>query len=66
MNTKDFERILREMGFQLVRSNDHKIWSNGQKNVAVPHQKEINKMIARRTLKELSYQGSVPQINYFK
>lgn len=65
MKTKDFERILKDLGFQLVRSSDHKIWSDGRQTIPIPHNKNLNKMIARRILKSLGYRLSVPSINYF-
>ena len=64
MKTKDFCRIIESVGFVLVRSSDHIVYSNGQRNVAVPHQKEINRMMARRLLKEIGYKAAVPELNY--
>lgn len=64
MRTRDFERILEEMGYWLARSNGHNVWSNGTNRVAVPHGKNINRMVARRLLKEINYQGKVECINY--
>ena len=64
MKTLDFERILKSMGFELTRVSKHRIWSNGTKNIAVPHDKKINRMIARRTLKEIGYKEPVPEVNY--
>lgn len=66
MKSSEFERILKQCGYILARVASHRVWSNGQKQVAVPHGKEINRMVARRLLKEISYQHSVPEINYFK
>jgi hypothetical protein len=65
MKTKDFERILRELRFQLIRNSNHKIWSNGKETIPIPHKKTLNKMIARRLLKTLGYRLSVPVVNYF-
>lgn len=53
MKTVDFERILKQNGFSLVRSSGHHVYSNGTKNVAIPRGREINKMVARRLLKEI-------------
>ena len=53
MKRRDFERLLLDHGFQLIRESSHRVWSNGQRHVAVPHGKEINKMVARRLLKEI-------------
>lgn len=64
MKTVDFERLLSSSGFVLVKSSKHKIWSNGTKTVAVPHDKQINRMIARRILKEIGYQQRVSELNF--
>lgn len=64
MKASDFERILNSMGFILARCGAHRVWSNGQRQVAVPHGKEINRMVAKRLLKEIAYPQSVPSINY--
>jgi hypothetical protein len=64
MRTSDFERILTNMGFCLVRGGKHKVWSNGILHVAVPWGRTINRMLARRELKKINYTGSVPEINY--
>lgn len=64
MKTNEFERILGSMGYVLARCGAHRVWSNGVKQIAVPHGKEINRMVARRLLKEIAYPQSVPQINY--
>jgi len=53
MRFNDLERILIESGYVLVRSSKHKIYSNGKNTVAIPHQKEVNKMMVRRILKEI-------------
>lgn len=65
MKALEFERLLIEQGFVLTRNASHRIWSNGNQSVAVPHKKEINRMMAKRLLKEISYPKSVPEINYF-
>lgn len=64
MKSSDFERILSSMNFILARCGAHRVWSNGHKQVAVPHGKEINRMVAKRLLKEIAYQQNVPSINY--
>lgn len=55
MKYKDLERILNEMGYQFVRMSKHVIYSNGIKTVAIPHQREINRMLSKRILKEIGY-----------
>lgn len=64
MKTKEFERILKEMGYQIIRLGGHRIWGNGQRHIAVPNGREINKMVARRLLKEINYSGRVQELNY--
>lgn len=64
MKTREFESILKECGFWLARSSGHNVWSNGVKHVAVPNQKVINKMVARRLLKQIGYSQRVDQLNY--
>jgi predicted RNA binding protein YcfA (HicA-like mRNA interferase family) len=64
MKTREFEKILESCGFWLARSNGHNMWSNGVKRVAVPHGKNINRMVARRLLKEIQYTGKVEAVNY--
>jgi predicted RNA binding protein YcfA (HicA-like mRNA interferase family) len=64
MKTREFERILESVGFWLARSNGHNVWSNGVRRVAVPHGKHINRMVARRLLKEIEYTGRVDELNY--
>lgn len=64
MKTNDFERILNKSGFALVRNSKHRIFSNGLKSVAVPQGKVINRMVARRILKEINYQERVEELNF--
>jgi predicted RNA binding protein YcfA (HicA-like mRNA interferase family) len=66
MKTSDFERILSSLGFTLARTNSHRVWVKDAHRVAVPPHKTINKMIARRLLKEIGYTGKVPELNYGK
>lgn len=51
MNYKKLDRILRDNGYTLVRTNAHHIYSNGLKHIAVPHKKEINFKLARGIIK---------------
>jgi predicted RNA binding protein YcfA (HicA-like mRNA interferase family) len=64
MKTREFERILAEQGFILKRIASHRVWTNGTQHVAVPLGKQINRMIARRLLKEIGYKGVVPELNF--
>jgi len=64
MKTRDFERLLTNAGFVLVRVNGHRIWSNGQRHVAVTKDRTIHRGIARRILKEIGYSEKVPELNF--
>lgn len=64
MKCSEFERILKSQGYELVRNSGHKIFSNGMSQIAVPHAKQINRLLARRLLKEISYATNVPELNY--
>lgn len=65
MKTSDFERILAAFGFTLGRCGSHRIWVLGAYRIAVPHNRQINRMMAKRLLKEMQYPNHVPEINYF-
>lgn len=65
MKIKDFERLLKEVGFKPDRqSGSHLVWISGERHVSVPQGRDLNKMLARRLLKEIGYIGVVPQIRY--
>jgi predicted RNA binding protein YcfA (HicA-like mRNA interferase family) len=64
MKTKELVRILRTMGYQLIRSNKHDIYSNGSKTVILPQQKVTNRHIAKDTLKLIQYPTMVGEVNY--
>lgn len=65
MKSAEFERILKSLGYILGRCGSHRVWTKDGKQVAVPHGKQINRMLAKRLLKELAYPQNVPEINYF-
>lgn len=65
MKRNEFEKCLKRQGYTLIRSNAHHIWSNGTHSIAVPNHKEINRMIARRLLKEMNYPESINEVNYY-
>lgn len=52
MKRVELEKILKERGFRLVRSNKHSIWSDGKRHVAVPNKKEINKLTSLQILRK--------------
>ena len=64
MKTKKFEYILASLGFALVRMSNHRIWSNGVKQLAVPHDREIGRNIARKILKDIGYNQRVSELNF--
>lgn len=64
MKTKEFARILIAEGFVLSRANKHEIWIKGSLRVAVPRHKTINRMVARRVLKEIGYSQRVEELNF--
>lgn len=66
MKKKEFLRLLKSLGFVLIRSNKHEIWSNGTHTIPIPHGDgtQINRMLARRILKDIDYQGRVQELNY--
>lgn len=53
---KEFCKVLSDEGYSPIRrKGSHETWGNGQKNITIPISKtEINPMIARRLLKEIS------------
>lgn len=50
-NSREFKKLLRNNGYDYVRSNgSHDIFSNGEFNIVVPI--HLNMMIAKRLIKE--------------
>lgn len=64
MKTRKFEKILSDFGFVLSRTGDHRVWVKAGTHVPVPSGRDINRMVARRILKEIGYQGRVDELNY--
>lgn len=58
MKTKELLRILKDMGYALVRSGKHDVYAKPGHHVAIPHGngKEVNRMVARRILKEVGFE----------
>jgi len=48
----EFIQVLRSNGYGSCRHGKHEIFSNGEKHVAVPHQRKLSKMLTRRLIKE--------------
>lgn len=66
MKRRDFERILRAVGFVLGREGGHPVYVRGTEHVALPRGgNDLNRMVCRRILKEINYPHRVPEINYF-
>jgi len=65
MKKNNFERLIKRHGYTLLRNSKHNLWSNGTKTIAVPHNKKMNNMIAKRLLKEIAYPDNVGEVNYF-
>lgn len=64
MRVKEFVRILRSLGFEIMRESEHTVWGKGDARVVVPHGKIINRMLARKILKKIGYTGTVTEIKY--
>ncbi len=62
MKTKDFERLLKKHNFVLTRSNGHKTYSNGQYQIAIPHDREVSVGIVREFMTRMK-QGFKPLLN---
>lgn len=59
MKRRDLEKILKEYGYVLVRSNKHYIYSNGKNSVAVPMKKDYTRGLARRILEHAMIEDSI-------
>jgi len=64
MKTKTLLRILHTMGYALIRSNKHDIYSNGNVTVILPQHKTIARPMAKQVLKQIAYPENVCEINY--
>lgn len=54
MKRRDVEKRLRRAGWQLTRHGGrHDIWSDGEREVAVPRHNEINEYTAKSIIKEV-------------
>jgi predicted RNA binding protein YcfA (HicA-like mRNA interferase family) len=53
MKRRDLEKKLQDLGLRLVRNGArHDVWSNGEREIAVPRHGEINECTAKAILKE--------------
>lgn len=56
MKYRNFIRIIKKYGFVYHRgSGGHDIYKNGKKTLSIPAQVEVNRMLARRLLKEIGH-----------
>lgn len=54
MKKRDLERQLISHGYRLVRYSRHPVYENAEgKHIALPHGNEINKMLAKKILKQI-------------
>jgi mRNA interferase HicA len=52
MKRRDLERRLRELGWSFIRSGgNHDVWSDGERQEAVPRHREINERLALAILR---------------
>lgn len=53
MKRRELEKILQRLGWKLVRhGHKHDIWTNDEREIAVPRHKEINEYTAKAIIKE--------------
>jgi mRNA interferase HicA len=53
MKRRDLEKRLRAAGWHLIRHGGrHDVWSNGEREIAVPRHSEINEYTAKAILRE--------------
>lgn len=59
MKRKEVEKILKEYGYTLIRSNKHMIYSNGKISVAVPNHMDYSRGLTRRILQQAMIDSKV-------
>lgn len=53
MKRRDLEKRLKKLGWKLSRhGRKHDIWTNGERDIAIPRHNEINDYTANAILKE--------------
>lgn len=53
MKRRDLEKKLQALGLRLVRNGSrHDVWSNGEREIAVPRHGEINEYTAKAILRD--------------
>lgn len=53
MKRQELEKRLQKLGWKLVRhGGKHDIWTDGEREIAVPQHKEINEYTAKAIIKE--------------
>jgi mRNA interferase HicA len=52
MKRRDLERRLRELGWGFLRAGgNHDVWTDGERQEAIPRHREINERLARAILR---------------
>lgn len=59
MKTREMEKLLLDNNFVMVRSNGHKVFSNGKVQVALSHQKEVSNGVVRKIKTILRKQNEI-------
>lgn len=58
MKRRELERLLRTHGWAFLRhGRKHDVWSDGEREEAIPRHAEINDMLARKILKRSRANG---------
>ena len=53
MKRRDLEKVLRELGWRLCRhGGKHDVWINGEHELVIPRQREINEYTARAIIEK--------------
>ena len=65
MKKRDLEKSLRQLGWRFLRhGKKHDVWTDGEREEAVPRHREINEILARVILRragevDMRFQGEV-------
>lgn len=51
MRQKDLIKEIERRGFVLIRNSEHKVFSNGQTQLIIPHSKTISSGLVHQTFK---------------
>lgn len=64
MKTKELNRIMHSMGYYIVRSKRHTVWSNGHLIIIIPQHSTVSRHMAKQILKDIGYIENVESIGY--